>query len=193
MKRQDTIGLAAAFAVVAAVGISLQTASRLESSGPGDQTVAGRPEPAARKRQAPEKRPGCDGVESQLEEFLKIQIPVLPSSCYESRETSPQAAYPARAAKSDTNLKFVIAILPDPVHTHLSPLFDQFITAIQEAAQDERYDFDSSWLPWEGQEEPYPLFIDQKTAGRDRESKESQPGMGDYLFFWLQPGISALK
>jgi hypothetical protein len=55
-------------------------------------------------------------------------------------------------ARGDTgqrlNLTFAIALAPDPVHTHLSLAFDRATDAVRAGAQDEFYDFDSSWLPW---------------------------------------------
>src|SRR5262249_42736198 len=49
--------------------------------------------------------------------------------------------------------------------------------AIQEAAQDEKYDFDSSWLPWDDDDASYKLFSDQKAASLEKELKENQPGI----------------
>jgi hypothetical protein len=55
-------------------------------------------------------------------------------------------------ARGDTgqglNLSFAIALMPDPVHTHVSLAFDRAKATVQ-GAQDESYDFDSSWLPWQ--------------------------------------------
>jgi hypothetical protein len=46
-------------------------------------------------------------------------------------------------------VRFVIATLADPVHTHLGLLFDRSIAAIQLAAQRRGYVFDRAILPWE--------------------------------------------
>jgi len=71
----------------------------------------------------------------------------------------------------------VIASLPDPVHTHQAVLFDQFAAAIQDAAQDELYDFDTSWVPWDDEAASYALLDDQERAGTKKEQRELQPGI----------------
>ena len=45
-------------------------------------------------------------------------------------------------------IRLIIATVPDPVHTHLNLQFDRTLEAIQQAAQDEKYTYDSAWLPW---------------------------------------------
>jgi hypothetical protein len=47
------------------------------------------------------------------------------------------------------NVRFVIATVPDPVHTHLALFFDRQIEAIEKAAQAEGYFFSSAWMPWD--------------------------------------------
>jgi hypothetical protein len=46
-------------------------------------------------------------------------------------------------------LQFVVALIPDPTHTHLSMFFDRQIDAIEEAVQEEGFLFDRAWLPWD--------------------------------------------
>src|ERR1700722_13132717 len=46
-------------------------------------------------------------------------------------------------------MKFVIASLPDPVHTHMALLFDRGIETIQRAAQASGYLFSRAWMPWD--------------------------------------------
>lgn len=46
------------------------------------------------------------------------------------------------------SMRLMIVSVPDPVHTHLSLQFDRTLEALQQAAQDERFTYDSSWLPW---------------------------------------------
>src|SRR5450755_4954717 len=48
---------------------------------------------------------------------------------------------------------FVIALVPDPIHTRLALLFDRSVDAIQQAAQAEGCSFDRSTVPWDP--EPY--------------------------------------
>jgi len=49
---------------------------------------------------------------------------------------------------------FIIAILPDPIHTHLALQFDRGIEVIEEAAQDEGYIFDRAIMPWDTKVHP---------------------------------------
>lgn len=74
-------------------------------------------------------------------------------------------------------MKFVIATVPDPVHTHLSLQFDRSLEAIQQAAQDERYTYDSSWLPWKSQGAEYSSLTDQAAATKEAARRELCPGL----------------
>jgi hypothetical protein len=57
----------------------------------------------------------------------------------------------------------------------LSVVFDQFTVAILEAAQEESYDFDSSWFPWEDEKSDYVLLADDKVS-------EGEQGQTRHLF-----------
>jgi hypothetical protein len=46
------------------------------------------------------------------------------------------------------NIRFVIAIVPDPIHSHLSHFFDSAIEAIEQGAFNEGYAFDRAIMPW---------------------------------------------
>ncbi len=48
-------------------------------------------------------------------------------------------------------IKFLVVTVPDPLHTHLSLQFDRTLEALQQALQDEKFTYDSSWLPWKKQ------------------------------------------
>ena len=48
-------------------------------------------------------------------------------------------------------IKFMVVTVPDPLHTHLSLQFDRTLEAVLEALQDEKFTYDSSWLPWKNQ------------------------------------------
>jgi len=115
-------------------------------------------------------------VQGELESFLAIEYIPAPDECFDPDETHGGNP-PAELKEKTSELKFIIALLPDPAHTHASVLFDQFTTSIQEGAQDEKFDFHSSWLPWDHDESSYPLLVDQKTARREKEFEENQPGI----------------
>ena len=75
------------------------------------------------------------------------------------------------------DIKLMIATVPDPVHTHLSLEFDRTLEAIQQAAQDERFTYDSSWLPWKSQSSPYSSLADQEAETREAARREICPGL----------------
>ncbi|HMI53391.1 MAG TPA: hypothetical protein VK525_17895 [Candidatus Saccharimonadales bacterium] len=177
MKKEGTIGTAAFLAIAAMVGLSVQTGLKpSENSGADRSSALKRSKPSPAK--ARENLPGCGSLREELEDFLEIQKNELhlPDDCYENDDPARKQAQPDLAAKT-SQLRFVIALLPDPVHTHLPVVFDQFAVAIQEGAQDEKYDFDGSWLPWDDEDTPYALFLDEKAANREKELKETQPGI----------------
>ena len=74
-------------------------------------------------------------------------------------------------------LRFVIATLPDPLHTHLPLVFDHQTEAIQQAAQDSEYTYDSSWMPWDTEDAQYPLVQDSDIAEDRKSRREDQPGV----------------
>jgi hypothetical protein len=76
------------------------------------------------------------------------------------------------------NSQFLIAILPDPVHTHLALYFDRSVEAIQQAAQRRGYLLDSAILPWDrtstsGDSDP----DKRRVALEERKLTENKPGL----------------
>jgi hypothetical protein len=168
LKREATWGVAAVIAMMAAVGISTRTASTMGDAGFHDD--------AARKgvRVSLTKQDLRPGVCSDLEDLFRAYLA-------EDKDhfAAPNSGYPNGAAPS-TNLqggllqkasgmKFVIAAVPDPLHTHLALPPDRFAETIQQAAQDEGFTYDSSWLPWETGEQTFThLSLRMKlTTGRN--------------------------
>ena len=72
---------------------------------------------------------------------------------------------------------YVVALAPDPVHTNLSLMFDREMVMIQQAAQDERYTYDSYWLPWRTGSPNYPLLADQQYAADLSDQLAACPGL----------------
>src|SRR5215831_1500329 len=91
------------------------------------------------------------------------------------------------------HVRAMIAILPDPVNSHLALFFDRTVEAIQLAAQDELYVVDRYWLPWDVSP-PRTDRVDynslQAAISRRRE-KEKQPGL--LLFRWNRSPEEAKK
>lgn len=177
MKKEGAIGAATFLALAAVVGFSLQSGPKQQVTAGADQNVSiKRSKPTLTKGVSPQYLPGCNSLEEQLEEFLEIQELIPPKQCYEPGAAAGKES-PQDLTEKTSRLKFVIAILPDPVHTHFSVLFDQFAAAIQEGAQDEKYDFDSSWLPWDDDDSHYALFADENASNLEKEERENQPGI----------------
>jgi hypothetical protein len=75
-------------------------------------------------------------------------------------------------------VQFAIAILPDPVHTHLGLFFGRSIEAIQQAAQAKGYVFDRAIMPWD--RGPRRAESDLKTRREEADQqrqRESFPGL----------------
>ena len=94
----------------------------------------------------------------------------LPQSCYQSIES--RAKTPPMQALPDVH--FAIALVPDPVSTHLSLLFDRIVESTQQAVQDNNYSYDASWFPWEtADKQP----SDSQTADELQTIQQNQPGV----------------
>ncbi len=76
------------------------------------------------------------------------------------------------------NIKFAIASLPDPVHTHMALLFDRGIETIQSAAQASGYLFSRAWMPWDiSTHSESPDFTVRLAQEKFRDQVESLPGL----------------
>ena len=76
------------------------------------------------------------------------------------------------------SLRFVIATMPDPTHTHLTLTFDRQIAAVMEAAQQQGYLFSRSFLPWDTTQHPESSTLATRLAAADWPSQvESLPGL----------------
>jgi len=75
------------------------------------------------------------------------------------------------------DIRIVVATVPDPLHTHLNLQFDRTIDAIQQAAQDQGYTYDSSWLPWKAEAAEYSGRSDQNAENEDTSQRELCPGL----------------
>jgi hypothetical protein len=180
MKKEGTIGTAAFLTIAAVVGISLQFGSKQSTSGQAEGGASPKQSLLTSTRPtSAELKPGCMSIEQQFQDFLNADKAIAPPGCY-GTSLPPGTEIPEEIAERTSKLRFVIATLPDPLHTHQAVLFDQFAAAIQDAAQDEHYDFDSSWLPWEDEATSYALLADQEKAYWKKEQSEQQPGI--FLF-----------
>jgi hypothetical protein len=75
-------------------------------------------------------------------------------------------------------VQFVIAILPDPVHTHLGLLFDRGTEALQQAAQGSAYVFDRAIMPWDHTPNTQSSGVSTIQEGAEEQAqRESYPGL----------------
>jgi hypothetical protein len=75
------------------------------------------------------------------------------------------------------DIHILVATVPDPLHTLLNLQFDRTIDAIQQAAQDQGYTYDSSWLPWKADAAEYTGLSDQNAENEDTSQRELCPGL----------------
>jgi hypothetical protein len=79
--------------------------------------------------------------------------------------------------RNQPGVTYAIALAADPRHTNLSLVFDRQMAAVQQAAQDESYTYDSSWMPWNLDQQNLPLLADQQAADDLAAHREACPGM----------------
>jgi len=85
-------------------------------------------------------------------------------------------------------IKFVIASLPDPVHTHMALLFDREIETIQSAAQSNEYLFSRAWMPWDiSTHNESTDFTVRMAQAHLQDQKETLPGL---MIFQKSGGVS---
>ena len=107
------------------------------------------------------KDPNRGAAKASLDTFFRLDPAV---------ETAPQLA-------QEKGVRYAIALAPDPVHTNLGLLFDREMVMVQQAAQDDGYTYDSSWLPWGTDSAKYPLLADQQAADDAKGQREACPGV----------------
>jgi hypothetical protein len=185
MKRDVGWGLTAAVALAAVIGISTQRGGRSDTDAPRRPAVTNAAEHEAPPSKDPFEQGPCVEIEKHLANFLlggKSESRAAPLSCYAGLKQYPKGEkkHGDDLRKAAGDLRFVIATLPGPAHTNFSLTFDRLTEAIQEAASDGDYVYDSSWLPWDAQDAPYALIGDQDKAEEREARQEEQPGI--FLF-----------
>ena len=167
---------------LAAVATTFGFTSLQSKSGTEPAPVARRTLPAAPKTTVATNnfnKDTCGELERHLQQFLDLpeKDTLAPDLCYKKNHQPPPTPGSKAFLQNAKHLRFVIATLPDPLHTHLSLTFDRFTEAIQQAAQDADFTYDSSWLPWETEQGDYPLVGDQDIVDQRTERREDQPGI----------------
>lgn len=127
----------------------------------------------------------CNEILKRLRPFLLQPYPqangqesstdwVLQNSCYADGKAPVGRTLPSSLPSS---VRFAIASVPNPITTHLPLTFDRMIEVIEQAAQDDKYEYDSSWFPWNEVSKDYPLLSDQRKADADQDFQQEQPGL----------------
>jgi hypothetical protein len=183
---QRDVGWGATMAVVlaAVVGVSTQLNPRPAANSQETLKV---PEQATTPKSSA-KDEFAQGPCPELEERLKVFLNVIdrdsivaPESCGKTQPSKGDKATDKdrkdKVRELAGSLKFVIALVDDPIHTRFALGFDRAAESIQQAATDAGYVYDSSWLPWKTDETEYPLLDDQSKADAAKRIREEQPGV----------------
>jgi hypothetical protein len=157
-------------------------------SGVASETTA-KPRASAKPNasKTPTEFPACEQIRKRLQPFLKQPLSgdwQVPNFCYPGNEPPKGLKSPSVPA----GLHFVIATAPNPISTHLPLQFDRMIEVIQQAAQDDKYFYDSSWFPWDEVSKEYLTFGDQRAADEAQQIQEGQPGVVVFRRGVLAPG-----
>lgn len=171
--KKDAGLLAVVAAILAILGISNLPKSPSQSAPPTIQTTRGNKPPKGTSKPGPVPSSSCAEIQKRLKPFVTNASSAwrAPDSCYTDLNSLRDIANP-----QIPKMEYVIATAPNPISTHLAFLFDRIIEIIQQAAQDNNYSYDSSWLPWDESKE-YIRFPDQVLAQDTLESQEKQPGL----------------
>jgi hypothetical protein len=135
----------------------------------------------------------CREIERRIVAFLTTKNGatsgyklLAPDNCYQ--KPGKHDSLTSEEEKNPPELRFIIATLPNPIHTHFSLEFDRTADALQQAAQDQGYNYDSSWLPWVEHPRQYGSLQDQKSQDAQMYFQEKQPGL--LVFRKALPGCS---
>jgi hypothetical protein len=143
---------------------------RFSASGPANSSSESQVTEGKRKPEKAKKPSKTAEIEQELKQHrfdvtLRDTIADFFGVQSESEDTYDACANPAAVRNELTchwnvpkevrpDVQFVIALLPDPKHTNLGLFVDLGTEAIQNAAQDEGFDFDRAVMPWSDSEPP---------------------------------------
>ncbi len=177
MNRNTGILGAIAITVITIFGFSVRpavkgTSSTAESGQSSHAPTNGAiPEPSLQNLQSP-----CREINQRIAEFIPDASNAPPDSCKEDPAKDVGRLKGSHLLQTP-GVRYIIATLPDPVHTHFSMLFDRLTEALQQAAQDQGYNYDGSWLPWNDETRTYGSLTDQQKADVLLELQNRQPGV----------------
>jgi hypothetical protein len=151
----------------------------------GDTSSQGTQKPAAKVAASSSKKPPAAGVKEKImascEAIAKRLRRVYPP---DGTVPMPAACFPDGATAQDLEppqtypeVFFTIAIVPNPVQTHLPLMFDRAVESIQQAAEDNNYSYDGSWFPWNQSQQSYESPSDEEQAAALEAELQEQPGI----------------
>src|SRR6185312_6580654 len=119
---------------------------------------------------------------SAEEEPEVLEGPWLASATFFSSEAvHVKGAPPGRSAfgiNDDRQIEFLIACVPDPLHTRLSLFTDAAIQAIESGAFAGGWEFATQWLPWYDNADPSEKDPKQRRTERaEVHDQENEPGL----------------
>jgi hypothetical protein len=163
--------------LVLGLGLGMLRSGSAPSTNPttGKQTTA-REVPTGVHDKAANSKPYC--AEQDLIDTIEAFLPAAKASEDTTCKSGKQLYDEFSALTRASNINFAIAIVPDPVHTHLSLFFDRTMDAIQQGAQQANWIFDRATMPWENQEHPESTDYHVRLQQEDYQGgKEELPGL----------------
>src|SRR5580693_685462 len=176
---RNALGWVASAAILSflAPHAQLSTAPEGEAAREGQAAAASRGQPASDRR-GESADPSEEGRRKGLLDLQDLLLQVCrgdqpaPSVGFES--TAPEIGGLCQPRPED----FVIATVPDPVHTRLASDFDRAAEVIQQALQDEGYQFVRAVLPWDHRAHAEAATLkDRLAAEQYAKARAENPGL----------------
>lgn len=180
MNRFLGLGAVVLVGITAWVGLSRQAVQVSAPMAERQQTTSPAKVNATAAKNPWNDEVGCEAVEEAFKKFFLIDSEDVkaPSNCFVNKVQNP--AIDPKLWLRASNAHYVIALMPDPIHTHMAATFDEWVESIEHAAESERFTYDSSWFPWREAESPSTLLAENLKASEIRRIREEQPGV---MFF----------
>ena len=176
MKRNASLAAALVLAVTAAARIPSSHAPAIQSEVQAGKATVRRLE---QPRLEPQKgyAGGCSAYDVDGEKLPPDENRGSAKKVLDKFFATDPHRETAESLSSLPGVRYAIALAPDPRHTNLSLVFDREMAVVQQAAQDDQYTYDSSWLPWGVDQATYPLLLDQQNAEDLAGRREACPGL----------------
>ncbi len=170
--------------------VSLLFSPGMRSTPPASAQIAGEATEVSGSggmhyRKPADKKPAKTGKKRQDVEddaqklYLQNLEGMVADECREGDPVPKDAAENAgfKACHLNSN-NFILALAPDPAHTHLALYFDRGVEAIQEALQDENYLFVRAVMPWDPRSHPESDDHEERQETEwTADATQSEPGL----------------